>query len=609
MSTAAENFLVSLIAALPEGIVLRDAQGREQHRNALADELAGLDPLLRSTREVAVPGGGAIEIMSDLRAQDALVRDAADAKDAAARAGRSRSDFLAVMSHEIRTPLNGILGMVGLLQDLPIGTPIGADERDSLAIIAGSGQSLLQLVNDILDFSRIDAGRMELERTAFDLRALVRNAVELLQPQARKKGLKLSIEFAADLPLRAAGDPSRLRQVLLNLVGNAVKFTEIGSVSVSARMIEDDGALVRIEFRIADTGIGISAEAQARLFNAFEQADNSTSRRFGGSGLGLAISRELVRMMSGDITVESAPGRGSVFRFTVQLSARRASDRPQSSEALPPPPPVAEPVEQAPLPPLRILIADDNATNRVVASRVLERHGHKVVAVEDGQEAVLAAQQDEFDLVLMDMMMPGMDGLEATRRIRELPSPLALIPVVGLTANTQPEDLIACREAGMNAVASKPISAAKLLEAIGQALAANAAALAASGQVVGAGRNAVPLAQENRRFDPAVLDQLLASHRASGSSDAALAQAIDSFVAQALELTGRLRAGATGAAEVQRAGEIAAQASAFGLLRPARIALELRDGADSEVFIGFAVALSTGLEELRDWRRTVLRNA
>ena len=178
MSTAAENFLVSLIAALPEGIVLRDAQGREQHRNALADELAGLDPLLRSTREVAVPGGGAIEIMSDLRAQDALVRDAADAKDAAARAGRSRSDFLAVMSHEIRTPLNGILGMVGLLQDLPIGTPIGADERDSLAIIAGSGQSLLQLVNDILDFSRIDAGRMELERTAFDLRALVRNAVE-----------------------------------------------------------------------------------------------------------------------------------------------------------------------------------------------------------------------------------------------------------------------------------------------------------------------------------------------------------------------------------------------------------------------------------------------
>jgi len=608
MSVAAEDFLTALLAALPEGIVLRDAQGQVQQRNALAEELDGLDSSLRRSRVVQLPDGGEIEIVSDLRGALALAQDVAEAKEAAARAGRSRSDFLAVMSHEIRTPLNGILGMVGLLQELPTGTRIGPDERDSLGIIANSGQALLQLVNDILDFSRIDAGRMELERTAFDLRGLVRNSVELLQVQARKKGLALSIDFAADLPLRAAGDPSRLRQVLLNLVGNALKFTDVGSVVVGVRMIEDDGTLVRIEFSVADTGIGISAEAQARLFNAFEQADNSTSRRFGGSGLGLAISRELVRMMGGDISVQSAPGRGSVFRFTAQLSARRASDRLQSNELPPPPPVVVEAAEQAPLPPLRILIADDNATNRVVASRVLERHGHAVVAVDDGHEAVLAAQHEDFDLVLMDMMMPGMDGLEATRRIRALPTAVAQIPVVGLTANTQPEDLIACREAGMNAVASKPISAAKLLEAIGLALAANAAVLAAGTQAVGTGRNVVPLAQENRRFDPAVLDALLAARRAEGQDDATLAQAIDSFVVQSAELIAALRGGAVGAAEVERAGEVAAQANAFGLLRPARIALELREGADSEIFFAFALALSTGLEELRDWRRTVLRH-
>ena len=608
MSVAAEDFLAALMAALPEGIILRDAQGQVRQSNALAEELAGLDSALRRTRTVKLPDGGEIEIVSDLRAEVTLARDVAAAKEAAARAGRSRSDFLAVMSHEIRTPLNGILGMVGLLQELPTGTRIGPDERDSLGIIANSGQALLQLVNDILDFSRIDAGRMELERTAFDLRGLVRNSVELLQVQARKKGLALSIDFAPDLPLRAAGDPSRLRQVLLNLVGNALKFTDVGSVAVGVRMIEDDGALVRIEFSVADTGIGISAEAQARLFNAFEQADSSTSRRFGGSGLGLAISRELVRMMGGDVTVESTPGRGSIFRFTALLSARRASDRLQSNEVPPPPPPVPEAAEHAALPPLRILIADDNATNRVVASRVLERHGHTVVAVDDGHEAVMATQHDSFDLVLMDMMMPGMDGLEATRRIRALPTPMALIPVVGLTANTQPEDLTACREAGMNAVASKPISAAKLLEAIGQALTANAAVLAAGTQAVGAGRNAVPLAQENRRFDPAMLDALLATRRAEGQEDAALAQAIDSFVVQSAELIASLRAGASGAAEVARAGEIAAQANAFGLLRPARIALELREGAESEIFIGFALALSTGLEELRAWRQAVLRH-
>ena len=599
-----DRFLTALLDAVPQGVVLRDAAGAEIRRNRAAVRLASSEAV--QVDRVAVPDCGEIEIRTDLSEQQARARDVAEAQAVADRASRARADFLAVMSHEIRTPLNGILGVASLLQDLPLGAQIGPDERDYLAMIANSGQSLLQLVNDILDFSRLDAGRMELERTAFDLRGLVRNVVELLRPQAQKKGLELSVDFAADLPLRAAGDPARLRQVLLNLAGNALKFTDSGAVRVAVRMIEDDGALVRIEFAVHDTGIGISEEAQSRLFSAFTQADSSTARRFGGSGLGLAISRELVRMMGGDITVESQEGLGSVFRFSVVLSARRASDRIQpGSEA-----PSAVPMVDEPKPEigkLRILLADDNATNRVVASRLLERHGHSVLAVIDGQEAVAAVQSEAFDLVLMDMMMPELDGLEATRQIRALADPVSAIPVVGLTANTQPEDIAACREAGMNAVASKPISGAKLLEAISNALAANAAAIA-SGQAVGHLAGEMPLARENRRFDPAVLDRLLLSNRNAGHQDAELAHAIDQFIAQAGELGVRLRGGGgSGIADAAKATEFAQQARNFGLLRPARMALELNAGSGADQFADFASALMLGIDDLRSWRRVALR--
>ncbi len=599
-----DRFLSALLEALPQGVVLRDAQGAEIRRNLAATRLAASETL--QADRVPVNGLGEIEIQTDLSEQQARARDVAEAQAVADRAGRARADFLAVMSHEIRTPLNGILGVASLLQELPLGTRIGPDERDYLAMIANSGQALLQLVNDILDFSRLDAGRMELERVAFDLRGLVRNVVELLRPQAQKKGLDLSVDFADDLPLRAAGDPARLRQVLLNLAGNALKFTNTGAVRVEVRMTEDDGALVRIEFAVHDTGIGMSEETQSRLFDAFSQADSSTARRFGGSGLGLAISRELVRMMGGDITVESQEGRGSVFRFSAVLSARRASDRIQPGGEAPPPAPVVE--EPKPdLGTLRILIADDNPTNRVVAARLLERQGHSVLAVSDGHEAVAAVQSEAFDLVLMDMMMPELDGIEATRQIRALADPVSGIPVVGLTANSQPEDIAACRAAGMNSVASKPISGAKLIEAISAALVANAAAIAA-GQAVGHLVGEMPLAQENRRFDPAVLDRLLLSNRNEGHDDAELAQSIDNFVAQAGELGVRLRGGGgAGYADAARAGELALQARNFGLLRPARMALELNADSHADQFADFASALMLGLDDLRNWRRVALR--
>lgn len=603
-----EVLLRALIEALPQGIVIRDASGIDILRNAAAKSLQAVDEAMLDRRLIRMPSGEEIEIGTDRRPEETQARELAEARAAADRAGQARADFLAVMSHEIRTPLNGILGFAALLQDLPLGTPIGPDERDYLGIIAQSGQHLLQLVNDILDFSRLDAGRLTLERTAFDLRGLVRNAIDLLQPEARRKGIELNLHLAADLPLRAAGDPARLRQVLLNLVGNGIKFTETGSVSIDVRMTEDDGALVRVQFRVSDTGIGISPEAMERLFTAFEQADSSISRRFGGSGLGLAISRQLVRQMGGDIGVESRQGHGSTFQFDVVLSARRASDRVQPVAVTE----VSKTSDQG-LTPCRVLIADDNATNRLVATRILERLGHHVTSVENGSEAVSAVQSGSFDLILMDVMMPEMDGLQATSQIRALGGQAGRTPIVGLTANTAPEDLAACLTAGMNGVATKPISAAKLIEAMTEALAGMAAPMSGvTGPVplspVPAGP--VPLAQENRRFDPAVLDRLLISHRNHGQKDAELARAIDAFIARANDLTAQIRALQEGddlaalCAAVRRLGPDAAR---YGLMRPARAAIDLPNDADRGQVEVFAAAMVTGLDELRQWRRSALR--
>jgi len=368
--------------------------------------------------------------------------DLHDAMDEARGANRAKSEFLAVMSHEIRTPLNGVIGMTELLAT----TALDERQRRYVTAAAASGRHLLDLLNDILDFSKVEANRLTLAAEPVDLRRLVGEVIDAFMPDATARRLTLDGAVGAEVPARVRGDPLRLRQILVNLVGNAVKFTPSGWIRVRVTI---EGADAKLHFAVADSGIGIEPAARERIFDAFTQADSSTTRRYGGSGLGLAITSRLVRLMGGELALDSRPGQGSTFGFAVALVAL---DAVEVAPAVAIAPPDARR--------LRVLVAEDNVVNQEVMRAMLECCGVEIALAANGREAVQAARDRAFDIVLMDCLMPVLDGYEAARMIRaiEAGSGRKAAAIVAVTANATEDDRRECLAAGMDDFIAKPVS-------------------------------------------------------------------------------------------------------------------------------------------------------
>jgi signal transduction histidine kinase len=388
--------------------------------------------------------GVALDVTTQRQSEQAMIA----ARDAAEAANRAKSEFLANMSHEIRTPMNGVLGMLDLAHD----ARDEAERHEFIGIARSSADSLLAIINDILDFSKIEAGRIEIESVAFDLGELLSQAVRTMSAQASGKSLALRVESDPDVPRMVFGDPMRLRQVVLNLLSNAIKFTHAGGVTLRAGCRQDgDSGTTRLHISVIDTGIGIPADKQTRVFEAFTQQDSSTTRSYGGTGLGLSISSRLVELMGGSIHLESAVDEGSAFAIDLPLQ-RAGTAAPLPSDSAPEAPDDAGRS-------LHILLVEDHPINRKVAQTVLSRAGHRVSLAVNGLEAIEQVIDVCFDLVLMDMQMPVMGGLEAARLIRDMEREIRRppVPIFAMTANVQEEDRQACIEAGMNDFMTKPL--------------------------------------------------------------------------------------------------------------------------------------------------------